>query len=123
MRRRGRQSANEPLGSGPARGNPLSLAFGAGGLFLYSANPDPGHPGISGFSVDLSTGAMTPLSGSPFALPVSHNMITDRTRSYLYFTSGANIVGYAIDQNTGALTPMPASPFPAGNHPDIIATS
>jgi 6-phosphogluconolactonase len=98
----------------PARGNPLSLAFGAGGLFLYSANPDPVHPSISGFSVDSSTGALTPLGGSPFPLPVSHNMITDRTGSYLYFTSGANIVGYAIDQNTGALTALPGFPVAAG---------
>jgi len=98
----------------PAGGNPLSLALGAGGKFLYSANPDATNPSISGFSVDPTTHALSPLSGSPFPLPVSHYMATDRTGSYLYVTSGMNIVGYAIDATTGALTPLPGIPVTAG---------
>src|SRR4029077_21072676 len=46
------------ISSVPAGGNPLSLALGAGGKFLYSANPDATHPSISGFSVDPGTGAL-----------------------------------------------------------------
>ena len=97
----------------PAGGSPLSLAFGAGGMFLYSANPDAAHPSISGFSVDQTTGALSPLSGSPFQLPVSHYMATDQSGSYLYITSGASIVGYAIDATTGALTALPGFPVAA----------
>ena len=41
--------------------------------------------------------ALSPLSGSPFPLPVSHYIATDQTGAYLYVTSGANIVGDAID--------------------------
>jgi 6-phosphogluconolactonase (cycloisomerase 2 family) len=82
-------------------GNPLSLALGAGGQFLYTANPDATHPSISGFRVDLTTGALSPLSGSPFPIPVSHYIATDQTGAYLYVTSGASIVGYAIDATTG----------------------
>ena len=98
----------------PAGGNPLSLALGAGGKFLYSANPDATNPSISGFSVDPPTHALSPLSGSPFPLPVSHYMASDKTGSYLYVTSGTNIVGYAIDATTGALTPLPGFPVAAG---------
>ena len=98
----------------PAGGNPLSLALGAGGRFLYSANPDATSPGISGFSVDQISGALSPLIGSPFPLPVSHYIATDRTGAYLYVTSGANIVGYRIDATTGALTPLPGFPVAAG---------
>ena len=98
----------------PARGNPLSLALGAGGNFLYSANPDATNPSISGFSVDQTTGVLSPLSGSPFPLPVSHYIATDQTGAYLYVTLGASIVGYAIDATTGALTALPGFPVAAG---------
>ena len=74
-----------------------SGARGRRGNFLYSANPDATNPSISGFSVDPTTGALSPLSGSPFPLPVSHYIATDQTGAYLYVTSGANIVGYGID--------------------------
>jgi 6-phosphogluconolactonase len=98
----------------PAGGNPLSLAVGASGKFLYSANPEATNPSISGFSIDPTSGALSPLSGSPFPLPVSHYMATDQTGAYLYVTAGANIVGYAIDATTGALTALPGFPVSAG---------
>jgi 6-phosphogluconolactonase (cycloisomerase 2 family) len=98
----------------PAGGNPLSLAVGAGGKFLYSANPDATKPSISGFSIDPASGALTQLSGSPFPLPVSQYMATDQTGAYLYVTTGTNIVGYAIDATTGALTALAGFPVAAG---------
>jgi 6-phosphogluconolactonase len=98
----------------PAGGNPLSLAVGAGGRFLYTANPDAANPSISGFSIDPTSGVLSPLSGSPFPLPVSHYIATDHTGAYLYVTTGTNIVGYAIDATTGALTPLRGFPVAAG---------
>jgi len=98
----------------PAGGNPLSLALGAGGKFLYSANPDATNPSISGFSVDAGIGVLSPLSGSPFPLPVSHYIATDQTGTYLYVTSGASIVGYGINATTGALTALPGFPVATG---------
>jgi 6-phosphogluconolactonase len=97
-----------------ADGSPLSLALGPQGRFLYSANPDAKNPSISGFSVDLSSGALTPLSGSPFLIPVSHYIATDQTGAYLYVTLGASIVGYAIDATTGALTQLQGFPVATG---------
>jgi 6-phosphogluconolactonase len=98
----------------PAGGSPLSLAFGAGGKFLYSANPDVTNPSISGFSIDPISGVLVPLSGSPFPLPVSHYMDTDQTGAYLYVTSGADVIGYSIDANTGALTALAGFPVTVG---------
>ena len=109
----------------PAGGNPLSLEFGAGGKILYSANPDATNPSISGFSFDPATGTLSPLSGSPFPLPVSHYMAIEQTgiqtgstsspiHGYLYVTTDASIVGYALDWTTGALTALPGFPVPAG---------
>jgi 6-phosphogluconolactonase len=107
----------------PAGGNPLSLDFGAGGNFLYAANPDATNPSVSGFSIDPATGALSPLSGSPFPLPVSHYMAIEQTglqtginltHGYLYVTTDASIVGYAFDWTTGALTALPGFPVAAG---------
>jgi len=101
----------------PAGGSPLSLALAVaagGGTYLYSANPDAKNPSISGFSVDPATGVLSPLSGSPFPLSVSHYIATDQTGAYLYVTSGADIVGYAIDATTGALTRLPGFPVATG---------
>jgi len=102
----------------PAGGNPLSLALvdTAGGPFLYSANPDARNPSISGFSIDPASGALSPLSGSPFPIPVSHYMASDQTGAYLYVTSGATILGYAINASTGALTALPGFPVTAGTN-------
>jgi 6-phosphogluconolactonase len=103
----------------PAGGNPLSLAVGgvgAGGKFLYTANPDATNPSISGFSADSTTGVLSPLSGSPFPIPVSQYIATDQTGAYLYVTSGVNILGYAIDAYTGALTALPGFPVAAGTN-------
>ena len=106
-----------------AGGNPLSLDFGAGGKFLYSANPDATNPSVSGFSIDPATGALSPVSGSPFPLPVSHYMAIEQTgiqtgngpiSGYLYVTTDASIVGYAFDWTTGALTALPGFPVAAG---------
>ncbi|HSY96214.1 MAG TPA: beta-propeller fold lactonase family protein [Steroidobacteraceae bacterium] len=105
----------------PAGGNPLSLAVGGGGKFLYSANPDATNPSISGFSIDPTSGALSPLSGSPFKLPVSQYMATDQTGSYLYFTSGASVVGYGIDPTTGALTKL--AEFPVATEANAYSVS
>jgi 6-phosphogluconolactonase len=98
----------------PAGGSPLSLAFGANGKFLYSANPDATNPSISGFAIDQNTGTLSPLNGSPYPLRVSHYMATDQTGTYLYVTSGADVVGYAIDPATGTLTALTGFPVSVG---------
>jgi 6-phosphogluconolactonase len=96
----------------PAGANPLDLALGAAGKFLYTANPDATNSSVSGFSVN--SGALTPLRGSPFPLAVSHEIATDRTGAYLYVTTGASIVGYGIDAATGSLTALAGFPVSAG---------
>ena len=84
----------------PAGGNPLSLAFG--GKFLYSANPDATNPSISGFSIDPNTGALSPLSGSPFPLPGSDVQLYQPTYAFSvllddhHTTSNAFVVQYQI---------------------------
>ena len=104
-----------------AGANPLSLVLGALGQFLFTANPDATNPSISGFSIDANSGALTPLSGSPFPLAVSHHIATDSTGAYLYVTAGTGIVGYGIDGTTGMLTPLPGFPVVTGTDAYSVA--
>jgi 6-phosphogluconolactonase len=102
-----------------AGGNPHSLAltpftpWDYGAVFLYTANFDGTSSTISGFSVDPDTGALTALSGSPFAVSVSNYIGTDLTGTYLYVTTGAGVVGYSIDA-TGLLTALTGYPVASG---------
>ncbi len=104
----------------PVGASPLSLAFGAGGNYgrwgncLYVASPDGVNSSISGFAVDSWSGALRPLSSSPFPVSVSNHIATDRRGHFLFATTGANVVGYGIDVATCALTPLPGFPVGAG---------
>jgi len=83
--------------------------------YLYTANFD-GTSSVSGFLVDNDTGVLTPLSGSPFAIPVSNTIGTDGSGTYLYVTTGANVVGYGIDPMSGLLTALSGFPVGAGTN-------
>jgi 6-phosphogluconolactonase (cycloisomerase 2 family) len=48
-----------------AAGNPCSVAVHPSGGFVYVANS--GSANVSAYSVDTTTGALTALTGSPFA--------------------------------------------------------
>jgi 6-phosphogluconolactonase (cycloisomerase 2 family) len=104
----------------PAGANPLSLAFWAGLNYggwrncLYAANPDGANSSISGFAIDDSSGALSPLSSSPFSVSMSNHIAMDRTGAFLYATTGANVVGYGIDAATCAFTALPGFPVGAG---------
>jgi len=54
----------------PAGGGPVSLAVDPAGEFVYlgmQPSPIAGSQGLSAFSVNGTSGALTPLAGSPFA--------------------------------------------------------
>jgi 6-phosphogluconolactonase (cycloisomerase 2 family) len=102
------------------------LAIDPSGQFLYASEGDsPG--GILAFTIG-PTGALSPLSGSPFTIPgqtVSNSEpygIVD-TGKFLYAALyGTNqVAAFSIDGVTGALTAVPGSPFPAQNLPAILA--
>jgi 6-phosphogluconolactonase (cycloisomerase 2 family) len=83
--------------------------------FLYVSTSS----GISAYSIDQSTGALTAIAGSPFASGVSNSwtIVITPNNSYLYQLQSQNstgIYGYSINQSSGALTPLSGSPFGAG---------
>jgi len=80
----------------------------ATGKFLYVSNAGDGA--ASGYSIDALSGVLTPLPGSPFAIPAP-SLVADPTGKYLY-GGGAGILAFAINRD-GSLTPVSGSPFPA----------
>ncbi len=84
-----------------------------------SVTPNVGY--VFGFSVG-SGGALTALSGSPFAAGVKPSAIaSDAASAHVYVTdfSSAHVFGYTA--TAGNLTPIAGSPFPAGNQPSAVA--
>jgi len=67
---------------------------------------------ISGYSIAPSTGVLTPLSGSPFAIPASA-LAVNSAGGFLYASDPAGTIQvFTIDSASGALTPISGSPFP-----------
>jgi hypothetical protein len=83
--------------------------------FLYVSTAS----GIFAYTIDQSTGALTPITGSPFGGDVVKPwaLVITPTNSYLYeldANDSSKLFGYSIDQTSGALTPLTGSPFAAG---------
>jgi len=114
-----------------ADGVPFGVLIHPSGHFLYTENLPTTAPvfavqSISGFSID-STGALTPVPGSPFTPPVNADapgFAMHPTGKFLYASAGAagnGILAWSVDSTTGVLTPLPASPFVAGTTPVGVA--
>lgn len=76
---------------------------------------DHGH--VSAYAIEATTGALTPVPGSPFSAGAGRNEVTvDPSGQFVYVVNGAgNVSAYTIDPGSGALTSIPGWPFPAGS--------
>jgi 6-phosphogluconolactonase len=85
------------------------------GKFLFVCSL--GDSSIEGFSINASSGALTPLSGSPFPIQGSGfgNLSMDPSGRFLYAPSTSGITAYILDQTTGTLSAMAGSPFSDGS--------
>jgi 6-phosphogluconolactonase len=113
-----------PVASGGALGTPISIAgpthtLGMTALnnqFLYVS--DFLGSSLDEWSIDLATGALTPISGSPFDLgmfSLGAGLATNSMSNVVYVANAAKIDALKADA-TGALTALPGSPFPAGTN-------
>jgi 6-phosphogluconolactonase (cycloisomerase 2 family) len=117
-------------GSPFASGLNSQLVVDPSGKFLY-ATDDDAVGSVLAFAID-STGALSPLPGSPFVIPgptaAGLNSqpygIVD-TGSFIYVAlSGTNqVAAFSVDSDTGALTHVPGSPFSAGNAASLFAVA
>ena len=115
--------------------SPEFLATIATGNILYAVD---GTNEVSAYSINASTGALTPISGSPFAAGNgSARILLDAKYGLAYVSnySGNDISAYTINPATGALVPVttggagacgvtndPLNCFPAGFQPTGLAT-
>jgi 6-phosphogluconolactonase (cycloisomerase 2 family) len=117
------QMPSSPVISGAGA---YGLAVDGSGRFLYVANPSARNPSlnttgnISGFNIDPSTGALSPMPGSPFTSGTStvNSGPTALTRDpfgrFIYATaagSSASIWCFTITSTNGQLVPVTGSPF------------
>jgi 6-phosphogluconolactonase (cycloisomerase 2 family) len=93
---------------------------------LYAT--DKSNPGnVAGYTINSSTGALTAIPGSPFAVGNSGNagLAIDPGARFLYVGNvGGGITVFAIDSASGALTLVPGSPFSTllpGSPDEIVA--
>ena len=120
------------IGAFPTLGNGNGVGFIASnritttGNFLYASND--GSNNISGFSIDTSTGALTLVPGSPFAIggggSQGISLAATPNGQFLYAAAalGNFISAFEIEAN-GALTLVAGFPIAAGGSPDGIEVS
>jgi len=103
----------------------FGLIEGASGVsftpqYVYATNMQDNT--VSAFSMNAGSGALTPVSGSPFGTGTAPAAISaDPTGSFAFVAnSGANNVSAYKITNTGALTAVSGSPFASGNNPTSL---
>jgi 6-phosphogluconolactonase (cycloisomerase 2 family) len=90
--------------------------------FLYAANN--ASSAVSAFSINATTGALSPLPGSPFpgsGSPTSVSATPDGRFVYATDFTNSKVTAYAVDPATGVLAQVPGSPFLGANAPVAIA--
>jgi 6-phosphogluconolactonase len=103
----------------------VSVVCPSAGRFAYITDEQGNQ--IFGFTIDGSSGALTPMPNSPFAAPTfPGSAVTDPSSRFLYVSSsGANsmvgtILAYSINQSTGALTAIQGFQFPLTDGGGIV---
>ncbi len=88
-----------------------SLASDPQGRFLYAVSLQTasfGNPigtnGISAFTIDRATGALTPVAGSPYPMSTrGGTVVVAGGGKFAIVASNTNLTSYSIDETTGAL--------------------
>ncbi len=85
------------------------------GKFLFVCSL--GNSSIEAFSINATTGALTPISGSPFPIQGSGpgNLSIDPSGRFLYAASTSGITAYSLNQTNGTLSAIAGSPFTDGS--------
>jgi 6-phosphogluconolactonase len=89
---------------------PGAIVVDSSGSFVFTALTATNQ--IAAFKITASSGALTPVLGSPFPSG-THPIALATANSFLYVSNAQDgtISGYTIDPTTGVLTSLAASPF------------
>jgi 6-phosphogluconolactonase len=98
------------------------MAIAPNGHFLYQSTLGIMNY-VQSYSVDASTGALSALTGTPFAATGADSIAIDPTSSFLYVSDDTDIalLAYSINSTTGALTLLPGSPYATGGDPNCMS--
>src|SRR6266852_1736936 len=107
--------------SGPNQS--IGIVADSSAKFLYLSDFENG--GIQAFTINASSGLLTPVAGSPFpasSAPDPAGIAVDANTKFLYATllNSGGVAGFTINPSSGALTPIAGSPFPTGNTPSQV---
>jgi hypothetical protein len=95
-----------------------------GFLYVTLTNPPNGQNYLAGFAVDVSTGALTPVPGSPFAVNhpfVFSSIALDLSGHYLFTAAPPETIQeFEVNTSTGALTPMASTSAPVVNLMEVV---
>ena len=100
---------------------PLGAVVVSSGRFLYASDIGTGQAAtISGFSVNSSTGALTPVPGSPFSTGSNGSpffLVAHPSGKFLYavLPEANSLTAWSVDSVTGALTVIPGFPVVLSN--------
>lgn len=99
-----------PFAAGDA--GPGAVVVSPNGKFLFCANFSIGNTGsISVFSITATTGALTPITGSPFTGSGPANGIGINPAGTFLYVAANGVDAYSINQTTGALTAVSGAPY------------
>jgi len=90
----------------------------AGGKFLYIPFNDNT---LHGFSIDGTTGALTPVLLSPYSVTSPSSIVADPKGAFVFVGSATGIWVFSVNAD-GSLTLAPGSPFSSGGTPTQMAT-
>ena len=97
------------------------------GQYLYISASTGSGGAVAAFAINGTNGALTPVPGSPFLVPVGScdpskdfcqdtptDVAVDPAGKYVYAVLGIEsaLAGFAIDRSTGTLSNLPGSPYP-----------
>jgi 6-phosphogluconolactonase len=125
----GELSASLPGSAFATNPGPYSIAIDPSGAVLYLANGSVttqsssgggvSSPGayITAYTIDSSTGALTPARGTPTPVTPNGAVSIDPTGKFLVVPVTGGVSVFDIDTMTGLFTTVPGVPFPAGALP------
>jgi 6-phosphogluconolactonase len=94
-----------------------NMLISGSGKFLLVTDSAGTH--IKVFSINQSTGSLTPVTGSPFAIGGAGggSLAMDSSGKYLYAAYLAGVAAFSFNSSTGTLSPVANSPFSDGSSP------
>jgi 6-phosphogluconolactonase len=103
---------------------PLSgVGLGIGPVSGFAYVGDENSNNIWVYTIDAKSGALSPISGSPFpAGSFARSVTVDPSGKFVYVANYGdnNVSAYTTDAGTGALATVPGSPFAAASGPESV---